>query len=541
MPTPPSSPSPRSAARDPRLLRHARTALPYLLVCVVLGIGAAACVIAQSWLLARAIATVSVPAALPGVVAVRALLTWGQEAAAARTATGVTSELRRGLLLRLLTDRPDRRSGELAALVTRGVDALGPCFSRYLPQLVLAVTVPVAIVVAVLTADPGAALILVVTLPLIPMFGALIGSCAAARTKRQWRTLEILAGHFADVVAGLPTLKIFGRARAQAREVCRVTDEHRGAAMGTPRLAFCSALVLEAAATLSVALVAVSVGLRLVAGSTGLQTALFVLILAPEAYLPLRLAGTHFHAAQEGFAAADRILGLLERAERVPGTGYGAGRIEVEDVVVRPGGRPVSLRLEPGLVTVLTGPSGSGKSSLLAALLGLAEPVAGRILVGGVELADPGDAWRRRTAWLPQRPFFLAGSVADNIAIAVPGARATAVRRAAELTGVTGFTSLERPLGEGGAGLSAGQRQRMALARVALRCELLDVGLLLLDEPTAHLDPGTELELRDVIAGLAGHCRTAVVVTHRRALLGLADQVVRLESGPVTALAPVPA
>lgn len=510
---------------NPRLLH---LAVPYLTVCVALGSAAAICVIAQSWLLAHAIATASGPVLLLGVFGARALLSWGQETVAARAAARVRSRLRGRLLERLLIQCPgggSGGSGELVALVTRGVDALDPYFARYLPQLVLAVVVPFAVVVTLLAADPWAALVVTLTLPLIPLFGALIGAQAAARTRRQWRTLEVLAGHFADVVAGLPTLKAFGRAQAQARQVARVTDEHRSASMGTLRLAFCSALVLELAATLSVALVAVSVGLRLVSGHIGFQTALFVLLLAPEAYLPLRQVGTHFHAAQEGLAAADRILELLDRPESPRRSRGSAGRIECEDLVVRPGLAPVSLSLEPGTVTVLTGASGIGKSSLLAAVLGLAQPVAGRITGCGV-----GDDWLRGIAWLPQRPFFMAGNIGQNIALAVPGADAAAVRRAAELTGVTAFASPADPLGEGGVGLSAGQRQRVALARVALRCALLDVGLLLLDEPTAHLDPVTELELRDVIAGLAGPGRTALVVTHRRALFPLADQIVRLDN-----------
>jgi len=489
-------------------------------------------VIAQSWL---AIATLTVPLALLGVFALRALLSWAQEIAAHRASAGVKAELREAVLKAAIGSGAPARSGALAALVTRGVDALDPYFSRYLPQLVLAVIVPVSVLVALFLTDPGTAGIVAVTLPLIPVFGALIGMYTEAKTKRQWRTLELLAGHFADVVSGLTTLKVFRRAEFQLRQIAKVSDEHRKATLRSLRVAFMSSLALELAATLSVAVVAVSVGLRLVHGGMAFEAALFVLILAPEAYLPLRQVGTHFHAAQEGLSAAEEIFAALEGERPAPAgpapRGTGAPRVEIRALTVREGLAPLSLTLEPGATTALVGPSGSGKSSLVAALLGFARPVSGRIEADGTPLTPETDwdAWREQVAWMPQNPYLFPGTVAENIAIAVPGASPDAVRAAAEATGVLGYTALDTPLGEEGHGLSAGQAQRIALARVHLRCALLDVRLVLLDEPTAHLDPATELEIREALAPMT-RGRTTLLITHRRALAAHADTVVACPS-----------
>ncbi|MEV4257976.1 thiol reductant ABC exporter subunit CydD [Spirillospora sp. NPDC049652] len=519
---------------DPRLVREARATAPYLVACAVSGGLAAACALAQAALLAHGIAARTVPLALAGVVAFRALLVWGQQVAAHRSAAGVKAQLRERVLAKVVRDRPDGPSGEVTALVTRGVDALDPYFAGYLPQLALSVIVPVAVVAALLVTDPRSAVIVAVTLPLIPMFGALIGLYTAGRTRRRWRSLEVLAGHFTDVVTGLPTLKAFGRAKAQAARIERITGEHRRATMGTLKIAFLSALVLEIAATLSVALVAVSIGLRLVSGSVPFETALFVLILAPEAYLPLRAAGAQFHAAQDGVAAAEKIFAALDAPGgpvQTGGASRPAGEVRVEDVTVarRDVVGPFSFTAPAGELTVLAGPSGLGKSSLLEVLLGFVPAASGRVLSGG-EPVTPGDAWRSGVAWVPQRTFLIAGTVAENIALAVPGAPDDAVRRAAEAVGVTRFTTLDADA----AALSAGQRQRVALARAVLRVDLLDTPLVLLDEPTAHLDPRTE---REVLALLDGPLRgrTVIATTHRGALLDRADHLVRLDDVPVPA------
>ncbi|WP_460370741.1 thiol reductant ABC exporter subunit CydD, partial [Actinocorallia lasiicapitis] len=402
-------------------------------------------------------------------------------------------------------------SGSVAALVTRGVDALDPYFARYLPQLVVAAVVPVCVLAVLAVADPGTALIVAITLPLIPIFGFLIGTYTEARTARQWSSLERLAGHFADVVTGLATLKVFGRARFQASEIQRVSREHRVATMASLRIAFLSALVLELAATISVAVVAVTVGFRLLDGGITFQLALFLLILAPEAYLPLRQVGAQFHAAQEGLAAADRLFAEIRPAVAAPAPG--PTTVTADELVLRDGLAPISFTAEPGTITALTAPSGSGKSSLFAALLGFHTPVSGAL----TRLS------RDQVSWLPQHPTLFEDTIAANLAVPVPDAPAEAVRAAAAQTGVLTFTTLDTRLGPDGAGLSAGQRQRVALARVALRCALLDTPVLLLDEPTAHLDVQTELDLADTITALTTG-RTTLLATHRPTLATRAHQ-----------------
>ena len=542
---------------DPRLLRYARATRAFLLVTVVLGVAVAGLAITQARLLAELISGAFLGGAhlgdllvplplLAAVVAGRAAVAWAQEVAADRSSAAVKSALRQRLLARSVALGPrwltGERSGELATLATRGVDALDGYFSRYLPQLVLAVIVPVAVLAQVLAADWLSALTIAATLPLIPAFMILIGLYTQARTRRQWRLLSRLSGHFLDVVAGLPTLTVFGRAKAQADAVRRITGDYRRATMSTLRIAFLSSLALELLATLSVALVAVSVGLRLVGGGLDLRTALLVLILAPEAYLPLRQVGTHFHASAEGLAAAEQVFRVLE--EPLPERGTAAmptGVIAVEGVTVRYPGREgpalqeCSVTLAPGEVVALTGPSGCGKSTLVAAVLGFVRPDAGRVTVGGVDLAglDP-DAWRAQVAWVPQRPHLFAGTVTDNIRLGTPDATGAQVRRAARLAYAEGFVDalpdgFATRLGDAGAGLSAGQRQRIALARAFLR----DAPVLLLDEPTSNLDGDSEDEVIDAVRRLATG-RTVLLVAHRPSLLALADRVVDLRPAAVT-------
>ena len=312
---------------DRRLLRYARLARAHLAGLVVITAAIAGLVILQAQLLATAIAGAfsgdlglsalrGTIAALAAVVAARAALAWAVEAFAYRASAGVKSRLRRDLLQRAVELGPrwlaTRRAGELATLTTVGVDALDAYFARYLPQVVLAVVVPLAVVARLLAADPLSAAIIFVTLPLIPLFMALVGATTAERTRRRWRELARLSHHFLDVVAGLPTLRVFGRAKAQARSVDEVTGAYRRATLATLRLAFLSALVLELLATFSVALVAVAIGLRLEGGHLGLRTGLLVLVLAPEAYLPLRQLASHYHASADGLAAASEVFEILE-------------------------------------------------------------------------------------------------------------------------------------------------------------------------------------------------------------------------------------
>ncbi|MDX3747241.1 thiol reductant ABC exporter subunit CydD [Streptomyces sp. AK08-02] len=536
---------------DPRLLRYAGATRRFLLAVVGLGAVGAGLVIAQAMLIAEvvvgafqhglSVTELRTPLLLlVAVAAGRAVVSWLTELAAHRTSAAVKSELRMRLLERAVALGPGwlsgQRTGSLVALATRGVDALDDYFSRYLPQLGLAVVVPVAVLARIVTEDWVSAAIIVGTLPLIPVFMMLIGWATQSRMDRQWRLLSRLSGHFLDVVAGLPTLKVFGRAKAQAESIRRITGEYRQATMGTLRIAFISSFALELLATLSVALVAVTIGMRLVHGEMDLYIGLVILILAPEAYLPLRQVGAQFHAAAEGLAAAEEIFAVLETP--VPESGTGAapeGEVSFEGVTVRYPGRSVdavadvSFAVGAGETVALVGSSGVGKSTLLHALLGFVRPTEGRVSVGGVDLADVDlDQWRSRVAWVPQRPHLFAGSIAENVRLARSDADDTAVRGALADAGALEFVDalpegVHSVLGEEGAGLSAGQRQRLALARAFLA----DRPVLLLDEPTAALDGETEAEVVAAVRRLAVG-RTVLLVVHRPALLGVADRVVRL-------------
>ncbi|MFJ5899289.1 thiol reductant ABC exporter subunit CydD [Streptomyces sp. NPDC093064] len=546
---------------DPRLLRHARATRLFLVAVVGLGAIGACLVIAQAMLIAEVVvgafqhrmpvAELRTPLLLLAVVACgRALVSWLTELAAHRASAAVKSELRGRLLERAAALGPGwlsgQRTGSLVALATRGVDALDDYFSRYLPQLGLAVAVPVAVLVRIVTEDWVSAAIIVATLPLIPVFMMLIGWATQSRMDRQWRLLSQLSGHFLDVVAGLPTLKVFGRAKAQAESIRRITGEYRRATMRTLRIAFLSSFALELLATLSVALVAVTIGMRLVSGDMDLYIGLVILVLAPEAYLPLRQVGAQYHAAAEGLAAAEEIFAVLETPVPESGTGtVDAGALTFEDVSVRYPGRSadavtdVSFSVRPGETVALVGPSGAGKSTLLNVLLGFVKPSAGRVRVAEADLADVDlEQWRSRIAWVPQRPHLYAGTIAENVRLARPDADDAAVRGALADAGALEFVDalpegLDTLLGEDGAGLSAGQRQRLALARAFLA----DRPVLLLDEPTAALDGATEAEVVDAVRRLSAG-RTVLLVVHRPALLDVADRVVRLDGTESRGAAP---
>ncbi|MFJ2877538.1 thiol reductant ABC exporter subunit CydD [Streptomyces sp. NPDC086796] len=537
---------------DPRLLHHARATRLFLAAVVALGVVGAALVIAQAMLIAEVVVggfedglTVSAlrtPLLLLAAVALgRALVAWLTELAAYRAGAAVKSELRGRLLARAAELGPGwlngQRTGSLVALVTRGVDALDDYFARYLPQLGLAVVVPVAVLARIVTEDWVSAAIIVVTLPLIPLFMILIGWATQSRMDRQWRLLSRLSGHFLDVVAGLPTLKVFGRAKAQAESIRTITSQYRRATLRTLRIAFLSSFALELLATLSVALVAVTIGMRLVHGELDLYTGLVVLILAPEAYLPIRQVGAQYHAAAEGLSAAEEIFAVLETEPRQGGTADvpRALRLELEAVTVRHEGRTepsldrASLVVDEGETVALVGPSGVGKSTLLDVVLGFTAPDEGRVRIGGVDLATLApERWRERIAWVPQRPYLFAGTIAENVRLARPdaddGAVTTALRDAGAYDFVAELPDGARTLiGEDGAGLSAGQRQRLALARAFLA----DRPVLLLDEPTASLDGETEAGIVEAVRRLAVG-RTVLLVVHRPALLPVADRVVTL-------------
>jgi len=542
---------------DPRLLRRAREVRVTLAADAVLGMVAALLVLAQAVLLARVAARsfegaslgqVALPLTLlAAIVCARALATWGFGFVGRRAAGRVLSRLRLDLIESRLTRRPvaldGEASAELATTAVAGVDALETTFARYLPQVVLAATIPVAVLALVASIDLISAGVMLVTLPLVPVFMWLIGRYTERRTQERWQALSRLATHFADVVRGLPTLRAFNRGRAQVEQIAAVSDSYRRKTMATLRVAFLSGTVLELAATVGVALVAVVVGVRLVDGGIGFETGLTVLVLAPELYLPLRNLAAQFHAGAEGAAVSGRLLDLIEApptvvpgAKAVPDLRTAVIRLDGVSFSYPNRSLPVledlDLELFPGETTALVGPSGSGKSTVAALLLRLAEPTEGRILADEIDLAKYSlEGWRRQIAWVPQRPALLRGTVAENVCLADPTAREGSMRTAAALAGADDFIrdlpqGYQTLVGSGGRPLSAGQVQRIALARAFLR----NAPLVVLDEPTANLDPDSS----EIVAGAIDRLwrqRTVLLICHRLELAARADRVVRIEGG----------
>lgn len=544
---------------DPRLLRLAPQARAGAVLTLVLGTARAALTVGQAVLLAHLLAVgfrgaglASLGASLAWLGAVvlgRGVVAALQDVVSRRTSAAVKEQLRHQVLRRVGQLGPlwlsRQRSGELATLLGAGIEALDGFFSLYLPQLVLAVLVPAAVLCVLAATDWRSAAVVAVTLPLLPLFLALVGMHTKRQTAHQWRELSRLGGHFLDVVMGLPTLRVFGRAQAQVSVLRRITTDHRLATVATLRTAFLSALVLELVATLSVAVLAVSVGFRLLAGGVDLETALLVLLLAPEAFLPLRAVGTAFHAAMDGVSAAESAFAVLESPLPQPRQGRlvpATVRLQLDGVSVWHEGRQglsldaVDLDVETGEQLALVGPSGAGKSTLLAVLLGLVVPTEGRVLVDGIDLGELDlDRWRERIAWVPQAPHLFARSIADNIRLGRPDASDADVRTAARAAHAEEFIDdlpggFETVLGERGHGLSVGQQRRIAVARAFLR----DSPLLLLDEPTAGLDAHSEAA---VAAALTQLCdgRTVLLATHRREILTPRHRCVALEHGRVVA------
>jgi ATP-binding cassette, subfamily C, bacterial CydD len=546
---------------DPRLLRRARAARLLLAADVAFGLATALLVLLQATLLARVVARSFEGASLDDVstdlvllalvFAGRAVLAWGFEVAGRLAATGVLSQLRLELVERRLRHEPaaldGSKSGEIAAVAVQGVDALEAYFGRFVPQLVLAVAVPAAVIAWVVPIDLTSAALMLLTLPLVPVFMVLIGRYTERETHARWRALSLLSTHFLDVVRGLPTLRAFNRGHAQSAAIAKTSEQYRRTTMRTLRVAFLSGAVLELAATLGIALVAVTVGVRLADGGIGLQAALTVLILAPELYLPLRNLAAQYHASADGLAVAERLLELTDglpvadSGERELTAPRGATiRLEgvsyaypARDATVLTG---VDLELRPGETVGLVGASGSGKSTIASLLLGLAEPTHGRVTVDGAQLTSTGQAaWRRSVAWVPQRPTLFHGSVADNIRLGVPTADDASVVEAARLAGADEFVralpdGYGTVVGDGGRPVSAGERQRIALARALLR----DASLVVLDEPTANLDPESAAAVARAIDGLRDG-RTMLVIAHRPELVARADRTVRLAEGKLVA------
>ncbi len=545
-----------------RLLREGGAARWHMAAAVVLGAATALAVVAQALLMARVIAEVFLRGAPPGDVGgallalaavslARGVLAWGYEMAGHVGAVRVMSAMRVALVEHVLRARPAElereTSGELATAAVQGVDALEAYFGRYVPQMALSVLVPLAILLTVVPLDLTSAVIMAVTLPLIPVFMILIGRAAEASARARFQALRSLGGRFADVVRGLTTLRAHGRAGAVADSLGQAGDRYRRETMATLRVAFLSALVLELAATLAVALVAVTVGVRLAGGGMDLEAGLAVLILAPELYAPLRQLGVQFHASADGMAAAERIHAVLDepallRVSAAPASlpDPSAAAVALEGVGFSYPSREVpvlsdvSLSIAPGERVAVVGASGSGKSTLLSLLMRLADPTSGRVTVGGIDLRD-GDpaAWRRNVAWVGQRPRLIAGTIADNVRMGDRDASDERVHRALQAANAGAVAAalpdgIRTRVGEGGVRLSAGETQRVALARAFLR----DAPLVLLDEPTANLDPEGAALVADAIERLC-EGRTVVLAAHRLSLALRADRVVVLERGRI--------
>ena len=557
---------------DPRLLRYAQAARRFLLIGALLGLAQTLVVVAFAWLLTRAI-TLTVAGeplgeimptlvALAGVIVLRSTLIWLLEVSANRGAAQVKSQLRARVIAKLAERGPDwvasRQSAGLSTVVTTGLDALDNYFARYLPQLLLTMIATPILIAVILSQDLASGLTVIIVIPLIPVFMILIGRATQSVQREQWQALQRLSTGFLDLVGGLGTLKIYGRERRQFVLIRSITEQYRARTMKVLRVSFLSGFVLELAASLSVALIAVSIGLRLIDGTLLLGVGLFVLLLAPEAFLPVRQVGAQFHAAADGLAAAEELFAILDDDTAPAGAtadaaapaglapadrratgpaeqlGSGSGTLRLAGVSVRRGNTVVIDQLHaefaPGELSVVRGVSGVGKSTLVAALLGFV-PMTGELTLGGV--AAPAGAPRPWLAWAGQRPGLFRGTVAENVALGAASASQGLrdhglVAQALDWAGAS-EVSPATVLGVNGDGLSGGQAQRVAAARAIYRALVTDCHVVILDEPSSALDSDAEAGLLAGLRNLADQGRVVIVVSHRPAVVAAADHVVELQ------------
>ncbi|MFZ3078415.1 MAG: thiol reductant ABC exporter subunit CydD [Bellilinea sp.] len=549
---------------DRNLLSAARREWLALALTILLGFLGGLAIILQARQLSAILSAVFIEGQTQGAVApliiplliiliVRALFAWLADASAGILAIRVKERLRSQLVGHLFRLGPayarGENSGELANTVMQGIENLDAYFSQYLPQAALAALIPLAVLVVVFPGDWLSGLILLLTAPLIPIFMILIGKASEAATHRQWNALSRLSAYFLDTLQGLRELKLLGQSKRRAVKVSEAAEQYRLTTMTVLRVTFLSALVLEMVGTLSTAVIAVQIGLRLLRGGLGFEQAFFILLLAPEFYLPLRLLGQRFHAGANGITAAQRIFAILQTPavlepvvsvktladittppqtisfQQVSYAYPGQAGLAVEDV---------TFHLRRGELTALVGASGAGKSTLAHLLLRFALPTAGQILVDSVGVDDlPSAIWRKQIAWVPQQPVIFQGTIAENIGLGKPLASLAEIQAAAHLASLdqwiaalpSGYNTV---LGEFGARLSGGEQQRLALARAFL----LDAPLLVLDEPSAYLDPASEELLEEAMHRLCAN-RTVLIIAHRLPTVYRADQILVLDHGRI--------
>lgn len=552
------------------LRQQARSVKTDLLTAITLNLVNGLLIIAQAWLLAAVcqrvvIEGIGLSPLLPllgwivALVLLRAVLAIYSEGSAVRAAMQVKQQVRSALYQRLLQLKPGGQAGEVGALtelVTSGVEGLEAYIARFLPQMVLAGLLPLAILLVVLPTEWRSSLVLIFSAPFIPLLMVLIGKGSEALNRRQFDQLSRLSGYLLDLMQGLPDLKIFGAAKREAELLAQASEQYRSVTMSVLRVAFMSAFALEFFSTVGTAVIAVVIGFRLLDGSLSLQNGLFVLLLAPEFYLPLRNLGLSYHSRMNGIAAAEKIIPLLaennsphspllrgEANSKPPLTRGGlegfntAPTITCKSVSFRYGGerggvQEINLTIPAGSITALAGASGSGKSTLARLLLGLSQPESGQVLVNGQNLAELDQAeWQQQLAWVPQQPFFFTASIRDNLLLGCPEATAEKIRTSLEQVGLDLVidalpNGLDTRLGDQGAGLSGGELRRLALARVLLR----NARMIVLDEPTAGLDAANERLVLTCLQQLA-HGRTVLIISHREETIRCCNQVVELANG----------
>ena len=535
-------------AIDPRLFRFSKSSRGFSISLATIALLVAALTITQSWVLADLISRVFQEnksiSALRTLIIFLAVLFFGKSLLAYLTerisvlaSAAIRRELRKLLLDQIFTSDTASKKGpaEISLLATRGVDNLDPYFAKFIPQLFIASVVPLLVAIAIGIADPLSGIVIICTIPLIPLFGYLIGRFTAGAMAKKWQSLAVLSGYYLDLISGLTTLKIFGRSKQQARQLQQVGDDYRSETNKVLRISFISSLALELIATLSVALIAVAIGLRLVNGSMSLETGLFVLVLAPEVYWPIRQVAAQFHAASDGAEAANRIFEILEKPvvngelliSKISGISW-------SDLQVEFAGRQIvkiaAAQIHAGKVNLIAGPSGSGKTTLTAILLGFNDDYQGEVLIHNegesVNLREiDKKELRKQMAWLPQEPHFQSASIFDILKQVKPNLTSEAatlslMQAGLDITDVP--NGLNTKLGGLNEGLSIGQRRKVALARALIK----ESQLIILDEPSASVDDASEAVIAQVIKKASAAGKIVLLISHRENLMSDVDQLI---------------